>query len=291
MENNVNERSSSKKKSDGWTDTMVGFLLTEWQFHDCLYNVNHADYHNTRKRNLALEIISTELQLPIKEIQKKMVGLRSYYGQLKQKVRSSIKSGAGSDEVFTPQWPFFNEMDSFLSDFVTPRTTESNIDTEENIVDDVNDTIRSSSATYKRKKGSSGRKDSEISVTDQVMLKALERLDKPKTPPSIAQLATYRSNDNETQEDLFGRMIAKSLIDIDDKLIREKCKLQIQQLLFDAKFQNTTSGPLSFYNRANQFSSNSRATSTSANLSSRSSPDNDFMSQPFNYYGSQTFQG
>ena len=75
--------------------------------------------------------------------------------------KSSVfnKSGAGSDEVFTTQWPFFNEMDSFLSDFVTPRTTESNIDMEEDIVDDVSDTIPSSSATYKQKQCSSGRKD------------------------------------------------------------------------------------------------------------------------------------
>ena len=43
---------------------MLGFLLTEWQFH-------HADYHNARKRNLALEIISTELQLPFTGISKK----------------------------------------------------------------------------------------------------------------------------------------------------------------------------------------------------------------------------
>ena len=50
---------------------------------------------------------------------------------------------------------------------------------EEDIVYDVSDTFRSSSATYKQnKKGSSGRKDSEISFTDQVMLKWVRRVQK-----------------------------------------------------------------------------------------------------------------
>ena len=57
-----------------------------------------------------------------------MVGLRSYYRQLKQKVNWSKKSGAGTDKIFQPQWPFYDDMDSFLKDFVTPRPTESNLE-------------------------------------------------------------------------------------------------------------------------------------------------------------------
>ena len=32
------------------------------------------------------------------------------------------KSGAGTDDIFQPQWPFYDDMDSFLKDFVSPRT-------------------------------------------------------------------------------------------------------------------------------------------------------------------------
>ena len=54
-----------------------------------------------------------------------MVGLRSYYGQLKQKVKSSNKKSAtGTDEIFQPQWYLYDDMDSFLKDFVSPHSTE-----------------------------------------------------------------------------------------------------------------------------------------------------------------------
>ena len=91
-----------------------------WQQEECLYNTQNKDYHNSTKRNSALERISVEIHVT------EMVGLRSYYGQLKQKVNSSKKIGAGTDEIFQPQWPFYDDMDSFLKDFVTPRPTESN---------------------------------------------------------------------------------------------------------------------------------------------------------------------
>ena len=56
-----------------------------------------------------------------------MIGLRSYYRQLKQKVNSSKKGRAGIDEIFQPQWPFYDDMDSSLKDFVSLRITESNL--------------------------------------------------------------------------------------------------------------------------------------------------------------------
>ena len=99
-----------------------------WQQEECLYNIRHMDYNNANKLSSALEKTSLELQLPVKEINKKMVGLRSYYGQLKQKINSSKKSGAGTDEIFEPQWSFHDDMDSFLNDFVTPCQTECNLE-------------------------------------------------------------------------------------------------------------------------------------------------------------------
>ena len=62
-----------------------------WQQEECLYNTQNKDYHNSTKRSRAIERISVEIHVPAKEVTKKMVGLRSYYGQLKQKVNSSKK--------------------------------------------------------------------------------------------------------------------------------------------------------------------------------------------------------
>ena len=38
------------------------------------------------------------------------------------------KCGAGTDEIFQPQLPFYDDMDSFLKDFLSPRPTESNLE-------------------------------------------------------------------------------------------------------------------------------------------------------------------
>ena len=61
-------------------------LIYMWQQEECLYNTQNKDYNNSNKRNSALERISVEIHVPVKELSKKMVGLRSYNGQLKQKV-------------------------------------------------------------------------------------------------------------------------------------------------------------------------------------------------------------
>ena len=83
-----------------WTDSDVRDLIYMWQQEECLYNTQNKDYHNSTKRNSALERISVEIHVPVNELNEKMVGLRIYYGQLKQKVNSSKKSGAGTDEIF-----------------------------------------------------------------------------------------------------------------------------------------------------------------------------------------------
>ena len=62
-----------------------------WQQVECLYNTQNENYHNSTKRSRVIERISVEIRVPAKEVTKKVVGLRSYYGQLKQKVNSSKK--------------------------------------------------------------------------------------------------------------------------------------------------------------------------------------------------------
>ena len=97
------------------TDSDVRDLIYMWQQEECLCNTQNKHYHNFTKQNSALERISVEIHVPVKELSKKMAGLRSYYGQLKQKVNSSKKSGAGTDEIFQPQWTFYDDMDRFCN--------------------------------------------------------------------------------------------------------------------------------------------------------------------------------
>ena len=66
-------------------------LIYMWQQEKFLYSTRNKDYHNTTKRSRAIERISVEVHVPSKEVTKKTVGLRSYYGQLKQMVNSPKK--------------------------------------------------------------------------------------------------------------------------------------------------------------------------------------------------------
>ena len=101
--------SKQKKSSEHqWTDSDARDLIYMWQQEKCLYNTRNKDYHNTTKRSRAIERISVEIHVPSKEFTKKTVGLRSYYGQLKQKVNLSKK-------VELEQMKFFSRNGLFMT--------------------------------------------------------------------------------------------------------------------------------------------------------------------------------
>jgi hypothetical protein len=63
----------------------------------------------------------------VKQIGKKLTELKNYYGAQRRMIESSKTSGAGTDDVFTSNWKFFDSLE-FLSDAFTPRKTKSNAD-------------------------------------------------------------------------------------------------------------------------------------------------------------------
>ena len=70
-----------KKPSEHqWTDSDVRDVIYMWQQEECLYNTKNKDYHNSTKQSRSIERISVEIHAPGKDVTKKMVGLRSYYG-------------------------------------------------------------------------------------------------------------------------------------------------------------------------------------------------------------------
>ena len=84
---------SKRKKSieHQWTDSDVRDIIFMWQNEECLYNTQNKHYHNSTKQSRAIERIPVEIHVPAKEVTKRRGGLRSYYGQLKQKVNSPKK--------------------------------------------------------------------------------------------------------------------------------------------------------------------------------------------------------
>ena len=129
-----------------------------------------------------------------RKLPKKLVGLRSYYGELKQRVNSSKKSGAGTDDFFQPQWSFYHNTGSFLKDFVSPRPTESNL--EKLARTDI------SSQKVCTKKQSTIIEEDDIQLRRQVMVKALNKLDDLN--------GNKESNiRNENLDELFSKLVGQ----------------------------------------------------------------------------------
>ena len=68
----------SKWKKSGehqWTDSDVRDLVSVLrQQEECLYNTQNKDYHNSTKRSWAIERISMEIHVPVREVTETMVG-------------------------------------------------------------------------------------------------------------------------------------------------------------------------------------------------------------------------
>ena len=63
---------------------------------------------------------------------KKMSRLRTYYGRELGKEKASRSSRRGGNEVYNSKWPFFNML-HFLRDNITPRKTQSTMQSVVNI--------------------------------------------------------------------------------------------------------------------------------------------------------------
>ncbi|CAH2208699.1 jg26511 [Pararge aegeria aegeria] len=81
-----------------------------------LWDINLKDYKNKLKSHDAWMRISTVMEIPIADLKKKKDSLMSSYRSYKGKVKKSVQSGAGADEIYQPIWFAYEAMDAFLGD-------------------------------------------------------------------------------------------------------------------------------------------------------------------------------
>lgn len=60
--------------------------------------------------------ISNNMGIPVEDLKKKKETLMTAFRTNLKKKKESIRSGAGLDDIYTPSWPFFEIMESFLRD-------------------------------------------------------------------------------------------------------------------------------------------------------------------------------
>ncbi|XP_018360502.1 PREDICTED: uncharacterized protein LOC108759517 [Trachymyrmex cornetzi] len=109
----------------GWPKQVVEVLIDAYKDEPCLYAINNPNYHNKHLRNEALKHISAVVSTirPYsneKDCSVKLHNLRNQFNTENAKVRQSIKSGIGTENVYRPNLWYYNSL-KFLEEHVIPK--------------------------------------------------------------------------------------------------------------------------------------------------------------------------
>lgn len=89
-----------------WSTQSISLLIENYSQFPCLYDTKLQIYHNKHIRQKSLEEIASALQpyrpnTTLQEVKTKISSLRTQFGVEHNKVKASLKSGAGTDNVMS----------------------------------------------------------------------------------------------------------------------------------------------------------------------------------------------
>lgn len=99
-----------------WSNEKVIAFLEILQTESCLWDPKFKNFKNRRVQNDAWRRLIELLpfKTTIDEMKKKKESLMGYYRTHLNKIKKSLKSGAGIDDVYKTNWFAFETMDNFL---------------------------------------------------------------------------------------------------------------------------------------------------------------------------------
>ncbi|CAH2088948.1 unnamed protein product [Euphydryas editha] len=112
-------------------------FLEAYQNEPCLWNSKDADHKNRQKINDAWTRLSIIMNKSVKELKTKKEILMATFRRHLKKKNDSIRSGAGSDDVYKPIWFAYDLMESFLGPVYT---CSNNVNSEERALSEKNET-------------------------------------------------------------------------------------------------------------------------------------------------------
>lgn len=108
-----------------WGDEKTVKFIRLYREYECLWNSSSSLYKNKIARdNAYIKIQEGMNDMTVKDIKNKIKGLRSTYHQEVNKIKSSKRSGAGTNDVYKPSLSWFEEME-FLNDTLEYRKSNS----------------------------------------------------------------------------------------------------------------------------------------------------------------------
>jgi len=110
-----------------WSNELIIEFLHLYEQEPIIWNPKHEKHKDRNAVHDAWKRIETNLSVdyPLKEIKKKKETLMATYRKLHTRVKSSMKTGSGADEIFKPDWFAYEQMATFLQSVYTPRKTKS----------------------------------------------------------------------------------------------------------------------------------------------------------------------
>lgn len=148
---------------------VLEILIAFFQENECLWNHNNAEYHQNSNKDLLYDLLGKELEdkYDVEDIKKKWKEVLKRFKQ--EHSKASVKpSGAGTAEIYTPSWEFYEQLK-----YVTV------------ICDDTDDTVSSISEPSKpkvKKASKQQQKDSREDRKLELFSEAVVAMRQPEMP-------------------------------------------------------------------------------------------------------------
>ena len=110
-----------------WSNELTLEFLQLFENEAVIWNPQIPDHKNRNKVADAWNNIKANFSVDcsVVELKKKKDSLMAMFRQLFNKVKASLKSGAGRDEVYKPTWFAYDTMVNFLQPVYSPKDTIS----------------------------------------------------------------------------------------------------------------------------------------------------------------------
>ena len=188
-----------------------------------LFDVNHPKYHLKDVTEQALKAIRNSLiEQGINASVKQVHTLRTYFCKERGKVTFSKQSCAGTDQIYVSKWKFYERL-CFLSDYISPRNTVSNLKSSLTTESLVSLPFAKSQRILTNKR---------LEKTEKLMETAVEYL---RTPTTNNQSTAVIDKDDD---DVFAEIVSRLMRKLPDGEEKDLLKISIQHMITCATYKS-----------------------------------------------------
>lgn len=115
-----------------WSEKETINFIEHYINEECLWNLKSDDYKNKHKREAAycrLKDFAKEYypSLTIQDVKNKIKNIRSTYYQELKKVKDSMGTGSGADDVYKPNVKWYDTLNAVMQMVVPTRKSTTNV--------------------------------------------------------------------------------------------------------------------------------------------------------------------